>query len=71
MYDCGIAHAGVPDNVELELERGGLKLGDSIAWATKKLGIKQCVPCKARQEILNNVSEVGWAETIKQIKETF
>lgn len=56
--------------VERELEKQGLKLGDTIAWVTKKLGIKQCAPCKARQEILNNVEKAGWAETLRQIKAT-
>lgn len=57
--------------VDAMLEKEGLKLGDSIAWVTKKLGIQQCAPCKARQTILNHAKEVGWVETIRQLKETF
>lgn len=56
--------------VDAMLQTQGLKLGDAIAWVTKKIGIKQCAPCKARQEILNNAQKLGWSETIKQIKET-
>jgi hypothetical protein len=57
-------------DVEAELEKQGLKLGDAVAWVTKKIGMKQCAPCKARQEILNHAKELGWSETIKQIKDT-
>ena len=56
--------------VDAMLEKQGLKLGDAIAWVTKKIGLKQCAPCKARQEILNNAQKLGWSETLKQIKET-
>ena len=58
-------------NVDDELASHGVQWGDAIAWATKKLGIRQCAPCKARRLILNNVSKNGWADTIKQIKGTF
>lgn len=71
-WGCGPQINGDPNyDVEQELKAHGLKLGDSISWVTKKLGIKQCAPCKARQEILNHVEKVGWVETIKQIKGTF
>ena len=56
--------------VDAMLEKQGLKLGDAIAWVTKKIGLKQCAQCKARQEILNNAQKLGWSETLKQIKET-
>lgn len=68
-WDCG--NQVTQDEVDANLERAGLKLGDAIAWVTHKMGIQQCAPCKARQEILNNVSKVGWAATLKQIKDTF
>jgi len=67
-WDCGEV---LQVDVEAELKKAGLQLGDAIAWVTKKVGIKQCAPCKARQEILNHVSELGWTETIKQIRGTF
>ena len=57
-------------NVDKELEDNGLKLGDTIAWVTSKLGITQCPPCKARQEIFNEMNKVGIIETIKRIKAT-
>lgn len=69
-WDCGQPPALPTASVEDELTKRGVQWGDAIAWVTKKAGIKQCAPCKARQEILNKVSEVGWLETIKQIKET-
>ena len=70
-WACGPQIPGDPAyNAQEELEAQGVKWGDAVAWVTKQLGVKQCAPCKARQEILNNASKVGWAETIKQIKET-
>lgn len=69
-WKCGdTAVMGAP-NVDAELAKAGLGLGDAIAWVTKKIGLKQCAPCKARQEILNNAAELGWSETLRQIKET-
>ena len=68
-WDCGTSTP--QDEVEEKLEAQGLKIGDTIAWVTKKLGLKQCAPCKARQEILNHARELGWSETLRQIKETF
>lgn len=70
-WDCGPqATDAIEDEVHSNLEKSGIKWGDAIAWTTKKLGIKQCAPCKARQEILNSAKELGWAETIRQLKET-
>lgn len=57
-------------SVDAELAKSGLKLGDAIAWVTKKFGIQQCSACAARQQILNHARELGFAETLKQIKET-
>jgi transposase-like protein len=57
-------------DVESELASRGVKWGDAIAWVTKKLGVKQCAPCKARQEILNHAKENGWVETMRQMKGT-
>lgn len=71
LIDWTCAGGTQQNEVDAMLEKQGLKLGDSIAWVTKRLGIKQCAPCKARQEILNHVAEKGWAETLKQIKRTF
>lgn len=68
-WDCGTSTP--QDELDERLEQQGLKIGDTIAWVTKKLGIKQCAPCKARQEILNHARELGWGETFRQIKETF
>lgn len=59
-----------PNEVASELRKEGIKWGDAVAWATRQLGIQQCPPCKTRQAILNEVSKVGWLETVKRIKET-
>jgi hypothetical protein len=70
------------DNVELQegetilkrlpeqLHENGIKWGDVVAWAAKKVGAKQCAPCKARQTILNHIQQNGVVETIRLIKET-
>jgi len=69
-WSCAGEASAVAQDVDKELAKEGLALGDAIAWVTKKIGMKQCAPCKARQEILNNASELGWKETLRQIKET-
>ncbi len=68
---AGAAIENRSETVDEKLAKEGLHLGDAIAWVTKKVGIKQCAPCKARQEILNHAAALGWSETIRQIKETF
>lgn len=70
LWNCGPNEVAT-DEVERELEKAGVKWGDAVAWVTKKFGIQQCSRCKARQEIMNHASELGFAETMKQIKETF
>jgi len=62
---------GDPFEVDEHLNRGGVKWGSVIAWATSKAGIKKCTACAARELILNNVKEVGWTETLKAITATF
>ena len=57
-------------DIDSQLQQNGIRWGDGIAWVTKRLGIKQCAPCVARQEILNHAKENGWKETLRQIKET-
>jgi hypothetical protein len=70
-WGCGPQLPGDPAyNMQQELAERGVQWGDAIAWVTKKIGMKQCAPCKARQEIFNRVSELGWVETIRQIKAT-
>lgn len=67
--DCGVIQPR--DIVDDEMEKAGVAWGDAIAWVTKRIGIKQCSPCKARQEILNSAGQLGFAETFRQIKDTF
>ena len=70
-WDCEEEAKAASATVEAQLAEQAIKWGDAIAWVTKKLGVNQCTPCKARQEILNHASEKGWSQTIKEIKETF
>ena len=53
------------------VKQTGLPLGDVIARATKAFGIQPCVSCTKRIKILNRISEIGIAEAVRQIKETF
>ena len=53
------------------MARNGIQWGSAVKWVTKRLGIKQCSGCKAREMILNHAAEKGWAATIKELKETF
>lgn len=69
-WECG-PQDQAPDEVLSNMEKEGIKFGDAIAWVTKKFGLQQCSACKARQEILNRVSEVGWSQTAKDILDTF
>lgn len=59
------------DELNAQMERNGVQWGSAIKWVTKRLGIKQCSACKARETILNHAAEKGWAATIKELKETF
>jgi len=60
----------VPNELAQEFVSEGIKWGDIVAWVTKHMGIKQCAPCKSRQEILNKIGELGVAEVIRQMKAT-
>jgi len=61
-----------PEDVRFkqELEKAGVRWGDAVKWVTSKMGLRQCAACHSRQEILNQARQLGWAETIRQIKET-
>lgn len=69
-YDCGPQDMKLSGEVDEQLAQHGIQWGDAIAWTAKKLGLRQCAPCKARQQILNSAKELGWAETLRQLKET-
>ena len=63
-------------DVDSDMYRGmmaqhGVQWGSAVKWVASRIGIKQCSACKAREEILNHVKEHGWAETIRQLKETY
>lgn len=61
----------VSDALQKTADELGIGLGDLIAKATKAFGIKPCAPCEKRRQILNRIGELGVAETIRQLKETF
>lgn len=69
-WDCGPTLQNDPE-VDRRLEGAGIPWGSAIAWATAKVGIAKCTSCKAREYILNHAKELGWAETFKQIRDTF
>ena len=69
-WDCGGTSSSSDDLMD-KLEAEGIQWGDAIAWASNKLGINQCAPCKARQEILNHTKEHGWLGTLKALKDSF
>jgi hypothetical protein len=56
--------------VDAMMDKAGVQWGSAIKWVTSRLGIRQCSSCKARELILNHAHENGWAETLKQLKET-
>lgn len=56
--------------VDAMLEKSGIQWGTAIKWVTTHIGLKQCSSCKAREAILNQVKELGWAKTLRQISET-
>lgn len=56
--------------VDAMLEEAGVQWGSAIKRVTSWIGLKQCSGCKAREVILNKAKELGWAETIKQLKDT-
>lgn len=59
------------EEVDKAFQEQGIQWGDAIAWITHSIGISQCTPCKARQEILNKAGTLGVKETVKQILGTF
>lgn len=59
------------NEVDAKIAEAGIQWGSAIKWVTSKVGVKQCSACKAREVILNHAKELGWAETLKQLKETF
>lgn len=69
-WNCGPSTATDAEELERKLEGSGVQWGSAIKWVTSKIGIKQCSKCKAREVILNHAKELGWGETIRQLKET-
>lgn len=45
-------------------------LGDWVAEITKKIGVKQCIPCQARQEKMNQFHQ-NLGEKLKSILSNF
>ena len=68
-FDEMIRRDKVVSETKKELARSGIKWGDAIAWATSKVGMKGCAPCKANQELYNQSLILGLKETARRIKE--
>ena len=58
------------NEVDAMLEQAGIKWGSAIKRVTQWIGLKQCSGCKAREVILDKAKELGWAETLRQLKDT-
>lgn len=58
------------NEVDAMLAKSGVEWGTAIKKVTSWIGLKQCSGCRAREVILNKAKELGWSETIKQLKET-
>jgi hypothetical protein len=61
-------HQPEQQTIQTVLSHEGIKWGDAIAWATSKVGIKGCAPCKANQELYNQSLKLGLQETARRIK---
>jgi len=71
IIDWGCDGSTGRSEVDAMLEKAGIQWGSAIKWVTSKIGINQCSGCKAREVILNHAKELGWAETLKQLKDSF
>ena len=56
--------------VDAKLEAAGIPWGTAIKRVTGWIGLRQCSGCKAREVILNKAAELGWSETLRQLKDT-
>jgi hypothetical protein len=59
------------DELERKLQEEGIPWGKVVKAMAGRLGVKQCSACKAREAILDQAKKNGWAETFRQLKETF
>lgn len=67
-WDCGPQNSS-SDDLMNKLAAQGIQWGDAIAYVTHKLGIEQCSPCKATQELFNESLILGLKDTARRIKE--
>lgn len=58
------------NEVDAMLEQAGIKWGTAIKKVTGWIGMKQCSACTAREVILDKAHELGWVETLRQLKDT-
>ena len=62
--------ADLLDNeVKQQAESMGIPYGDYLAKLTKILHIPHCSKCEQRKLIMNRISQIGWAEALRQVKE--
>lgn len=48
----------------------GIPMANALATVTKALGL-HCASCAQRHELVKRVNELGFEETVRQVKETF
>jgi hypothetical protein len=58
------------NEVDAMLAKAGIQWGTAIKRVTQWVGLRQCSGCKAREVILNKAQELGWSETLRQLKDT-
>ena len=62
--------ADLLDNeVKQQAESMGIPYGDYLAKLTRVLHIPHCSKCEQRKLIMNKISQIGWAEALRQVKE--
>ena len=70
VVDWSCAGSTAQNEVDAMLEKAGIQWGTAVKKVTSWIGLRQCSSCKAREVILNKAAELGWAETLRQLKDT-
>ena len=59
----------IDQEMKEQAQSAGIPYGDYLAKLTKVLHIPHCSKCEQRKLIMNRISEIGWSEAIRKIKE--
>lgn len=57
------------EEVKQQAQAMGIPYGDYLAKLTKVLHIPHCSKCEQRKLIMNKISQIGWSEAIRLLKE--